>query len=126
MLLAEATNLVRDLVNIPAGDLGPAELEEAAREVAEECGAEVSVTSGAALDEGYPMIAAVGRAATAERAPRLIELEWGDRRHPRIAHRRQGRLLRFGRARHQARLRHAADEEGHGRRRPRPGAGRGW
>ncbi len=83
--LAEATSLVRDLVNLPAGDLGPAELEAAVREVASECGGEVAVTSGAALDEGYPMVAAVGRAATAERAPRLIELEWGDRRHPRVA-----------------------------------------
>jgi leucyl aminopeptidase len=83
--LAEAVNLVRDLVNLPAGDLGPAELEAAARQVADECGAEVTVTTGAALDQGYPMVAAVGRAATAERAPRLIELEWGDRRHPRIA-----------------------------------------
>jgi leucyl aminopeptidase len=43
------------------------------------------VTASEALDEGYPMIAAVGRAATAERAPRLVEVEWGDRRHPRIA-----------------------------------------
>ena len=83
--LAEAVNLVRDLVNVPAGDLGPAELEAAVRDVAAECGAEVTVTAGAALDKGYPMIAAVGRAATAERAPRLIEVEWGDRRHPRIA-----------------------------------------
>jgi leucyl aminopeptidase len=83
--LAEATNLVRDLVNVPAGDLGPAELEDSIREVADEGGAELTVTAGAALDEGYPMIAAVGRAATADRAPRLIELEWGDRRHPRIA-----------------------------------------
>jgi len=83
--LAEAVNLVRDLVNVPAGDLGPAELEAAVREVAAESGGEVNVTAGAALDEGYPMIAAVGRAATAERAPRLVELEWGDRRHPRIA-----------------------------------------
>jgi len=83
--LAEATFLVRDLVNTPAGDLGPAELEAAVRAVAEECGAEVTVTSGAALDENYPMIAAVGRAATVDRAPRLVELEWGDRRHPRIA-----------------------------------------
>src|SRR4051812_29584511 len=85
MRLAEATFLVRDLVNTPAGDLGPAELEAAARTVADECGAEITVTSGAALDEGYPMIAAVGRGAVADRAPRLIELEWGDRRHPRIA-----------------------------------------
>src|SRR3954470_1749017 len=83
--LAEATFLVRDLVNTPAGDLGPAELEAAARAVAEECGAEVTVTSGAALEEGYPMIAAVGRAATEARAPRLIELAWGDRRHRRLA-----------------------------------------
>ena len=83
--LAESVNLVRDLVNLPAGDLGPAELEAAVRDVAGECDAEVSVTAGAALDEGYPMIAAVGRAATADRAPRLVELEWGDRRHPRIA-----------------------------------------
>jgi leucyl aminopeptidase len=83
--LAEAVSLVRDLVNLPAGDLGPAELEAAVRDVAGEFGAEVGVTSGAALNEGYPMVAAVGRAATAERAPRLIELEWGDRRHPRVA-----------------------------------------
>jgi leucyl aminopeptidase len=85
ILLAEATNLVRDLVNVPAGDLGPAELEAAVRDVAADCGGEVTATAGAALDEGYPMIAAVGRAATPERAPRLVELEWGDRRHPRIA-----------------------------------------
>jgi leucyl aminopeptidase len=85
VLTAEAVSLVRDLVNLPAADLGPAELEAAIRDVAAECGAEVSVTSGAALDEGYPMIAAVGRAATADRAPRLVELHWGDRRHPRIA-----------------------------------------
>jgi leucyl aminopeptidase len=85
VLIAEAIHLVRDLVNLPAGDLGPAEIESAVREMAAECGAEVGVTSGAALDEGYPMIAAVGRAASAERAPRLVELEWGDRRHPRIA-----------------------------------------
>jgi leucyl aminopeptidase len=83
--LAEAVSLVRDLVNVPAGDLGPAELEAAVREVGAEFGAEIAVTSGAALDEGYPMIAAVGRAATEARAPRLVELEWGDRRHPRIA-----------------------------------------
>jgi len=83
--VAEATFLVRDLVNTPAGDLGPAELEAAARAAADEYGAEIAVTAGTALEEGYPMIAAVGRAATEARAPRLIELEWGDRRHPRVA-----------------------------------------
>lgn len=85
ILLAESTNLVRDLVNIPAGDLGPAELEAAVREVAEDCGATVSVTAGEALESGYPMVAAVGQAAIPSRAPRLIELEWGDQRHPRLA-----------------------------------------
>jgi leucyl aminopeptidase len=82
---AEAVSLVRDLVDTPAGDLGPAELEKAVRQVAELIGAEVRVTSGKDLDEGYPLIAAVGRAATAERAPRLIELEWGRADHPRVA-----------------------------------------
>src|SRR3954471_7846839 len=85
LLLAESTCLVRDLVNIPAGDLGPAELEAAAREVAEDCGATVSVTAGEALERDYPMVAAVGQAAIPARAPRLIELEWGDQRHPRLA-----------------------------------------
>ncbi|HEY0414425.1 MAG TPA: leucyl aminopeptidase family protein [Allosphingosinicella sp.] len=85
ILLAEATNLVRDLVNTPAGDLGPAELEAAARSVAAAGGATVSVTGGQALEDGFPMVAAVGRAAAAERAPRMIEFEWGDRRHPRLA-----------------------------------------
>ncbi|MGQ0659970.1 leucyl aminopeptidase family protein [Sphingosinicella sp.] len=83
--LAEATFLVRDLVNIPAGDLGPAELETAALALADQFGAKVSVTRDHALNEGYPMVAAVGAAAAPGREPRLIELEYGDRRHPRIA-----------------------------------------
>jgi leucyl aminopeptidase len=83
--LAEATALVRDLVNIPAADLGPQQIEDAVKAEASRSGAKVKVTSGADLNEGYPLIAAVGAAATPERAPRLIELEWGDTRHPRIA-----------------------------------------
>ena len=43
------------------------------------------MTSGKELDEGYPLIAAVGRAATPDRAPRLIELEWGEPSNPRVA-----------------------------------------
>jgi leucyl aminopeptidase len=85
ILLAEATCLVRDLVNTPAGDMGPAELEAAARALAGECGAKASVTAGKALEDGYPMVAAVGRAAAPGRTPRLIELEWGDAGHPRVA-----------------------------------------
>ncbi|MEP7129944.1 MAG: leucyl aminopeptidase family protein [Sphingomicrobium sp.] len=75
--LAEATALVRDLVDTPAADLGPAEFEQAARDEAERSGARVRVTSGDELATDYPLIAAVGAAASADRAPRLIELEWG-------------------------------------------------
>jgi leucyl aminopeptidase len=83
--LAEATALVRDLVNTPAQDLGPQQLEDEAAKLAKAHKAEIRLTSGAELDSGYPMVAAVGRAAAAGREPRLIELFWGDRRHPRIA-----------------------------------------
>lgn len=83
--LAEATALVRDLVNTPANDLGPAELEAAAEALGRRHGAIVTVTRGDALVQGYPMIHTVGQAATKDRHPRLIELEWGDPAHPRIA-----------------------------------------
>jgi leucyl aminopeptidase len=83
--VAQATALVRDLVNLPAGDLGPAELQAAAETVADAGGVKLQVTSGAKLAEGYPMIHAVGAAATKERAPRLIEFEWGRPDHPKIA-----------------------------------------
>lgn len=83
--LAEATALVRDLVNTPAADLGPAELEKATRDLASETGAQVRVTGGKELAEGYPLIAAVGGAASDARAPRLIELEWGKPTDPHVA-----------------------------------------
>jgi leucyl aminopeptidase len=85
ILLAGATALVRDLVNLPAGDLGPAELESSVREVASGAGASVAVTQGEKLRRTFPMIAAVGQAAEPAREPRLIELEWGDQAHPRVA-----------------------------------------
>ncbi|MFC7536855.1 leucyl aminopeptidase family protein [Sphingomonas sp. GCM10030256] len=83
--LAEATTLVRDLVDTPAADLGPAELEQAVRDRSADWGAEISVTKGDALEQGYPMVAAVGRAAVPQRAPRMIELTWGDPKNPRVA-----------------------------------------
>jgi leucyl aminopeptidase len=83
--LAEATALVRDLVNTPAADLGPAEIERAVRSAGTDFAAEVTVTAGDELARGYPLIAAVGGAATSGRAPRLIELEWGKPDHPRLA-----------------------------------------
>lgn len=75
MRIADNLFLARDLVNTPANDMGPAELEAAARDLAEVHGAKVRVVSGAALTRGYPLIAAVGQGSA--RAPRLIELTWG-------------------------------------------------
>ncbi len=83
--LAQATALVRDLVDTPAADMGPAELANAVQAVADDAGATFRVTQGDALEQDYPMIAAVGRAAVRPRGPRLIELEWGSPDHPRVA-----------------------------------------
>ncbi len=83
--LAEATATVRDLVNTPTNDMGPADLEAEAEALARRHTATITVRRGDELEQGYPMIHAVGRAAARDRAPRLIELMWGDTRHPRIA-----------------------------------------
>ena len=67
----------------PANDLGPAELETAAREIGTEHGATVKVTEGSSLlSDNFPMIHAVGRAS--DRAPRLIDLRWGSERAPKV------------------------------------------
>lgn len=77
--------LVRDLVNTPAADMGPAALERQAAHVAKAHGGKLTVTKGEALEQGYPMIHAVGRAAAKHHAPRLIEINWGQDKHPRLA-----------------------------------------
>ena len=75
--LVDAIYRVRDLVNTPAEDMGPAELEEAARHLMSLHGGRTTVITGdRLLEENYPAIHAVGRAATRE--PRLIDLSWGD------------------------------------------------
>jgi leucyl aminopeptidase len=83
--IAQATALVRDLVNTPAADMGPAQLEQQTETLAKVHSAEIRVTRGADLEQGYPMIFAVGLAAERVHAPRLIELEWGNPANPRIA-----------------------------------------
>lgn len=83
--LAEATALVRDLVNTPAADLGPAELEQAVCDLAKRSAAQSKATSGKDLGDLFPLIAAVGGGASPERAPRLLELEWGKPDDPRVA-----------------------------------------
>ncbi len=82
---AAATELVRDLVNTPAEDMGPAELEAVAASLAKAHKATLHVTRGDALEQGFPMVHMVGRAANRSHAPRMIELEWGDPKHPRVA-----------------------------------------
>lgn len=83
--LAAAVAKVRDLVNTAAADLGPAELEAEAALLAKAHDATLTVTRGEPLARGYPMIHVVGQAAAKGREPRLIELEWGNPAHPRIA-----------------------------------------
>lgn len=81
--LAAATFLARDLINTPAADMGPDALAAAAEGVARAHGATCEIILGdALLDENYPMIHAVGRAAAV--APRLIDLRWGRADAPRV------------------------------------------
>ena len=79
----EAVNLCRDLVNTPAGDMLPHDLEHAARALAESSGATIEVTTGEdLLARNFRVIHAVGRASVS--APRLIDLRWGDPGHPKV------------------------------------------
>lgn len=82
---ARAIRLVRDMVNTPTADMGPGDIEAVAQRIAERYGAALSVTRGEALESGYPMVHAVGRAADRANAPRLIEFVWGREDAPRVA-----------------------------------------
>ncbi|VAV99970.1 Peptidase B [hydrothermal vent metagenome] len=81
--LARGITWTRDLINTPANDMGPAEIEAAARQLASRHNAKISVIVGDdLLDRGFPLIHAVGRASP--RAPRLIDLRWGDADAPKV------------------------------------------
>ncbi|MEZ2328139.1 M17 family metallopeptidase [Mesorhizobium sp. RCC_202] len=81
--IADGVFLARDLVNTPTNDMGPGELEEAARTLAAAHGADISVVHGDdLLARNFPMIHAVGRASTA--APRLIDMTWGKVDAPKV------------------------------------------
>jgi leucyl aminopeptidase len=81
--MAEAAMLARDLINTPANDMGPVELAEAAKDIAARFGARFDCVIGDDLvRQNFPLIHAVGMAST--RAPRLIDLSWGDAAHPKV------------------------------------------
>ncbi len=76
-IIANAEALTRDLINTPASDMGPSDLEAAATALAKRYGAKITVTTGSdLLDQNFPMIHAVGRASAD--APRLLDMTWGD------------------------------------------------
>jgi leucyl aminopeptidase len=76
LAIAEGEALTRNLINTPAADMGPGELENAFLALAERFGAQTRVVRGDdLLAEGFPMIHTVGRASS--RAPRLLDLRWG-------------------------------------------------
>jgi leucyl aminopeptidase len=75
--IVAACALAREMVDTPAADMGPLQIETIAREIAESAGAAITVVEcDALLEENYPAIHAVGRAAAPHRAPRLIEIGW--------------------------------------------------
>jgi leucyl aminopeptidase len=83
--IVEGVHLARDLINTPANDLGPAQLEAAARDLAAQHNADIDAIVGDdLLAQNFPLIHAVGRAADAAAAPRLIDMTWGDDKHPRV------------------------------------------
>ncbi len=81
--IVEGVTLARDLINTPANDMGPAQLEQAARKLAARHNATITAIVGdELLEKNFPLIHAVGRAAAG--APRLIDMPWGDAKHPRV------------------------------------------
>jgi len=81
--MADAAMLARDLINTPSNDMGPAELAQAAKDVAERFGARFDCIVGDDLvKQNFPLIHAVGMASS--RAPRRIDLSWGDPAHPKV------------------------------------------
>lgn len=84
--IAHACALARDMVNTPANDMGPQQIETIAREISEQYGGLLTVITGEGLlDANYPAVHAVGRAADPARAPRFIEMQWGEPQHPLVA-----------------------------------------
>jgi len=81
--MAEAATLARDLINTPSNDMGPEQLAQAAEALAKRFGASFACIIGDDLPrQNFPLIHAVGMASP--RAPRLIDIGWGDLSHPKV------------------------------------------
>lgn len=79
----QAIYWVRDLVNTPANDLNPETLAVEAEKLSKHFKASVSTIVGEdLLEENFPMIYAVGKASAI--APRLIDIQWGSEKHPKV------------------------------------------
>jgi len=83
--LAEGIELTRDLINIPAADMGPEELAQAAKDLADELDASCDII----IDEDlvkhkFNGIYTVGKGASEERRPRLIDMQWGNKNDQKI------------------------------------------
>ncbi len=80
--VAEGVALARDLINTPSNDMGPDELEAAARALAKQHGARIEVVAGDRLTKEFPLIHAVGQGSP--RSPRLIDIVWGKETDPKV------------------------------------------
>lgn len=81
--IVESIYFVRDLINVPTDDMGPSELATAATQLAKKFKAQIKHIVGEnLLKQNYPLIYAVGRAS--DDAPRLIDIRWGNKKHPKI------------------------------------------
>lgn len=81
--LVESSYWVRDLINTPADDMGPSELAQEAAKLAKKYGAKLVQLIGTDLvKNNYASIYTVGRAS--DDAPRLVDLRWGNKNHPKL------------------------------------------
>ena len=83
LLQVKGCTLARDLINIPANDMGPEELEAVTRGLVDTHGAKLEVTRGdELLAKNFPMIHAVGKGSS--RMPRLLDFVWGSDDAPKV------------------------------------------
>ncbi len=80
--LINSVCLIRNLINIPANDMGPSELEKTAAALAKDYNATLKIVSGKTLQDQYPLVHMVG--SSSPRAPRLIDMKWGNPKHPKV------------------------------------------